>query len=58
MENHITLEITEQASPPETPSLIKYISSNELEDFDAFDSQFPSPISKVRLFLSHFYCLW
>ncbi|RHN50927.1 putative voltage-dependent anion channel [Medicago truncatula] len=46
MENHITLEIIEQASPPETPSLIKYISSNELEDFDEFDSEFPSPISK------------
>lgn len=47
MENHITLEITEQASP-EIPSLIKYISTNEL---DGFDSQFPSPTCKVRLFL-------
>lgn len=50
MENHITLEITEQASP-EIPSLIKYISTNELDGFDAFESQFPSPTSKVRLFL-------
>jgi len=54
MENHITLEITEQASPPETPSLIKYISTNELDGFDAFESQFPSPTSKVRLFLKYF----
>jgi len=50
MENHITLEITEQASP-EIPSLIKYISTNELDGFDAFESQLPSPTSKVRLFL-------
>jgi len=53
MENHMTLEITEQTSP-ETPSLIKYISSNEIEDFDAFESQFPSPISKVRLLFKSF----
>lgn len=57
MENHITLEIIEQASPPETPSLIKYISSNELEDFDEFDSEFPSPNSKVRLLFKSFLLL-
>lgn len=45
MENHITLEITKQASP-EIPSLIKYISTNELDGFDTFESQFPSPTSK------------
>lgn len=51
MENQTTLEISEQTTP-ETPSLIKYISSNELDGYDAFESQFASPISKVRLFFN------
>lgn len=46
MENHIALEIIEQASPDQTPSLLKFISSNELNGFDTFHSQFPSPTSK------------
>jgi hypothetical protein len=49
MENHIALEIIEQASPDQTPPLLKFISSNELNGFDTFHSQFPSPTSKVRL---------
>ncbi|KAK2366466.1 SLAC1 proteinue [Trifolium repens] len=46
MENHIALEIIEQASPDQTPPLLKFISSNELNGFDTFHSQFPSPTSK------------
>lgn len=42
MEDHIMGEFAEQGSP-EVPSLIKYISSNEVAGFDTGDSQFPSP---------------
>ena len=47
MENNIVIEITEQRSP-EVPSLIKYISSNEVDGFDTLGSQLPSPAAKVR----------
>ncbi|KAK7315177.1 hypothetical protein VNO77_33712 [Canavalia gladiata] len=45
MENIVSIEITEQASP-EIPSLIKYISSSEVAGFDTADSQLPSSYAK------------
>lgn len=48
MENHVSVEITEQDTF-ETPQLIKFISSHELDGFDTFHSQFPSPARKVRI---------
>ncbi|KAE9592543.1 hypothetical protein Lal_00028566 [Lupinus albus] len=42
MENNIQCELSEQGSPI-VPSLIKYISSNEVAGFDTSDSQCPSP---------------
>ncbi|XP_058779025.1 S-type anion channel SLAH2-like [Vicia villosa] len=45
MDNHVSVEITEQDTF-ETPSLIKFISSHELDGFDTFHSQFPSPARK------------
>ncbi|PNY15131.1 S-type anion channel SLAH3-like protein [Trifolium pratense] len=47
MEKHIALEIIEeQSSPDKTPPLLKFISSHELDCFDSFHSQFPSPTAK------------
>ena len=51
MESNINIELAEQGSP-EVPSLIKYISSNELEGFDTGDCQFPRPSAKVRYILN------
>ncbi|XP_061351910.1 S-type anion channel SLAH2-like isoform X2 [Gastrolobium bilobum] len=44
MENNLNIEIAEQGSP-EVPSLIKYISSNDVAGFDTVDSQFSTPTS-------------
>lgn len=49
MENHVMIEIAEQDNF-ETPSLIKFIASNDVDGFDTFHSQFPSPTCKVRTF--------
>jgi len=49
--NIINTEIAEQGSP-EVPSLIRYISSNEIAGFDTSDTQLPRPTAKVRLFFS------
>lgn len=47
MENHVMVEIAEDNF--ETPSLIKFIASNDVDGFDTFHSQFPSPSRKVRI---------
>ncbi|KAG5100263.1 hypothetical protein JHK82_045315 [Glycine max] len=43
--NIINTEIAEQGSP-EVPSLIRYISSNEIAGFDTSDTQLPRPTAK------------
>ncbi|CAK8532888.1 unnamed protein product [Lathyrus sativus] len=45
MENHVTVEVGEQENF-ETPALNRFISSNDLDSFDIFHSQFPSPTYK------------